>query len=208
MRQYVQAGEVPFQCVNPVQKQSDWVCTAMPGTMTRPPPEVAGCAISTGWCACTAFTDPVNPRLPRAELLGHLCASCTDTSVSAVFWEEWHSHCSLGGERRINLSPGESSNLLPFSFPMLSQWGASIFLFLLLEECTAMLRSSQPVVQNRWNYKHLLSRTEKGKRQKEARAGECQAQWGPGKFPSSFLQFVKSLVDFSTTHSLYLINNT
>lgn len=98
----------------------------------------------------------------------------------------------------------------PHSFPMLSQWGASIFLSLLLEECMSllMLRSSQPVVQNRWNYKSLLSGTEKGERQKEANASECQAQWGLGELPSSFLQFVKSLVDFSTAHSLYLINNT
>lgn len=51
----------------------------------------------------TAFTGHVN-------LPGHLCTYCTDTSVSAVFWEEWQSHCSLDACR----SPGESTNLLPF----------------------------------------------------------------------------------------------
>lgn len=132
-----------------------------------------------------------------------------------LHWHVWLC-CVLGGVT-ASLQPGwlsvswrinQTSSLLHFQ--CCHKWGASIFPFLLLEEnmSVLMLRCSQPVVQNRWNYKSLLSRTKKGKRQKEASAGECQAQWGLGKFPTSFLQFLKSLVDFSTTHSLYLINNT
>lgn len=194
----MQAGKVPFQCVHPTQKQwlglqsNAWSCA-------RPAPELV-CAISTGVNALPSWD--VTPRLPRAEPAGHLCTPCTDTSVSCVW-----------GGVTVPLQPGwflfswrinHSSSLLHFQCCL--KWGASILLFLLLAECMSllMLRCSQ----NRMKWQKSLSRAEKGKRQKETSAGECQAQWGLGKLPSSFLQFVKSLVDFSTTHSLYLINNT
>lgn len=147
----------------------------MPGSVTRPAPELV-CAISTGVNALPSWD--VTPRLPRAEPAGHLCTPCTDTSVS-VFGQEWQSHCSLDG----SWSPGESTTLLPFfiSKAVSTEVPASSSFYCWKSACHCWCSG---VLRIGWNDKSPLSRAEKGKRQKEASAGECQAQWGLGKLPS------------------------
>lgn len=112
MRQYVQAGKVPFQHVNPVQKQSDWVCNCDQATSR---PKLVVCH----WAGVNALPSRVmsTQGCHVRRLLGHLCTYCTDTSVSTVFWEEWQSHCTLDG---VGLLENQLIFFL-FSFPMLSQ---------------------------------------------------------------------------------------
>lgn len=72
---------VPFQHVTPVQKQSDWVCTTVPGNVAR------SCPDSSWWSAISTEVSAQPSSILAIQgchvqsLLGHLCTDCADTSL-------------------------------------------------------------------------------------------------------------------------------
>lgn len=105
----------------------------------------------------------------------------------------WQSQCSLDGSK---FPPRESTFFL-LPFPMFSQMRCQCFPFCCWKSachCWCWIRakySQYSVIHKKEKWQNSLIKGKKGKRQKEASGGECQAQWRPGKLSSSFLQFVK-----------------